>query len=68
MSLSVDLLELCRRPAGPVDRILRGARAGDLLVEEVVKFDGVINAATASALGLKIPTSVRERAELVYQQ
>jgi ABC-type uncharacterized transport system substrate-binding protein len=51
-----------------VDRILRGARAGDLLVEEVVKFDVVINAATASALGLKIPTSVRERAELVYQQ
>jgi putative ABC transport system substrate-binding protein len=68
MSFSVDLLELCRRAAGPVDRILRGARAGDLPVEEAVKFDVVINAATANALGLKIPTSLRERAELVYQQ
>ena len=68
MSFSVDLLELCRRAAVPVDRILRGARAGDLPVEEAVKFDVVINALTANALGLRIPTSLRERAELVYQQ
>jgi len=67
MSFSVDLLELCRRAAGHVDRILRGARPGDLSVEEAVKFDVVINVATANALGLKIPTSLRERAELVYQ-
>lgn len=67
MSFSVDLLELCRRAAGHVDRILRGARPGDLPVEEAVKFDVVINVATANALGLKIPTSLRERAELVYQ-
>ena len=67
MSFSVDLMELCRRAAGHVDRILRGARAGDLPVEEAVKFDVVINVATANALGLKIPTSLRERAELVYQ-
>jgi putative ABC transport system substrate-binding protein len=68
MSFSVDLLELCRRAAGHVDRILRGARAGDLPVEEAVKFDVVINALTANALGLKIPASLRERAELLYQQ
>lgn len=68
MSFSVDLLELCRRAAGQVDSILRGARPGDLPVEEAVKFDVVINAATANALGLKIPASLRERAELVYQQ
>ena len=68
MSFSVDLLELCRRAAGQVDRILRGARAGDLPVEEAVKFDVVINVATANSLGLKIPASLRERAELVHQQ
>jgi putative ABC transport system substrate-binding protein len=67
MSFSVDLLELCRRAAVPVDRILRGARAGDLPVEEAVKFDVVINVVTANDLGLKIPTSLRERAELVHQ-
>jgi ABC-type uncharacterized transport system substrate-binding protein len=67
MSFSVDLLELCRRAAGQVDRILRGARPGDLSVEEAVKFDLVINVTTANALGLKIPTSLRERAELVYE-
>jgi putative ABC transport system substrate-binding protein len=68
MSFSVDLLELCRRAAGHVDRILRGARPGDLPVEEAVKFDVVINALTANALGLRIPPPLRERAELVYQQ
>jgi putative ABC transport system substrate-binding protein len=51
-----------------VDRILRGARPGDLPVEEAVKFDVVINALTANALGLRIPPPLRERAELVYQQ
>ncbi|HEY7252760.1 MAG TPA: ABC transporter substrate-binding protein [Methylomirabilota bacterium] len=67
MSFSVDLLELCRRAAGQVDRILRGARAGDLPVEEAVKFDVVINVATANSLGLKIPSSLRKRAELVQE-
>lgn len=65
MSFSVDLVDLCRRAAGHVDRILRGARAGDLSVEEAVKFDVVINVAAANALGLKIPASLRERAELI---
>lgn len=67
MSFSVDLLELCRRAAAQVDRILRGARAGDLPVEEAVKFDVVINVATANSLGLKIPSSLRKRAELVQE-
>jgi ABC-type uncharacterized transport system substrate-binding protein len=65
MSFSVDLVDLCRRAAGHVDRILRGARAGDLSVEEAVKFDVVINVAAANALGLTIPASLRERAELI---
>jgi len=67
MSFSVDLMELCRRAAGHVDRILRGARPGDLEVEEAVKFDVVINVAAATALSLKVPASLRERAELVDQ-
>jgi len=68
MSFSVDLVELCRRAAGHVDKILRGARAGDLPVEEAVKFEVVINVATANSLGLKIPDSLRQRAELVQRQ
>jgi putative ABC transport system substrate-binding protein len=57
----MDLLEPCRRAAEPVDRILRGARAGDLPVEEAVKFDVVINVATANSLESKIPSSLRKR-------
>jgi putative ABC transport system substrate-binding protein len=67
MSFSVDLVELCQRAASHVSRIIRGARAGDLAVEEAVKFDVVINVATASALGLKIPDALRQGAELVGQ-
>jgi putative ABC transport system substrate-binding protein len=65
MSFSVDLVELCRRAAGHVHRVLRGARPGDLAVEEAVKFDVVINVAAANFLGLRIPAPLRERAELV---
>jgi putative ABC transport system substrate-binding protein len=68
MSFSVDLIELCRRAAVHVYRIVRGARAGDLAVEEAVKFEVVINVAAANSLGLKIPAALRERAELVGQQ
>jgi putative ABC transport system substrate-binding protein len=68
MSFSVDLVDLCGRAAGHVDRILRGARAGDLPVEEAAKFDVVINVKTATALGLTIPAALRQRAEIVGQQ
>jgi putative tryptophan/tyrosine transport system substrate-binding protein len=68
MSFSVDLVELCRRAGGHVDKILRGARAGDLPVGEATKFDEVINVAAANSLGLTIPASLRERAELVERQ
>ncbi len=68
MSFSVDLVELCRRAAGHVDQILRGARAGDLPVGEAVKFDVVINVAAANVLGLNIPASLRERAELIQER
>jgi putative ABC transport system substrate-binding protein len=67
MSFSVDLVELCRRAAGHVDKILRGARAGDLPVEEAVKFEGVINLKAAKALGLTIPPSLLQRADEILQ-
>jgi putative tryptophan/tyrosine transport system substrate-binding protein len=65
MSFSVDLVELCRRAAGHVDRILRGAQAGDLPVEDAVKFEVVINLKAAQALGLTIPAALRQEAEIV---
>lgn len=65
MSFSVDLVELCRRAGGHVYKIHGGTPAGDVPVEEAVKFDVVINVTTADALGLKIPDGLRQRAELV---
>jgi putative ABC transport system substrate-binding protein len=48
-----------------VDKILRGARAADLPVEQPTKIDFIINQRTAHALGLKIPRSLLERADQI---
>jgi putative ABC transport system substrate-binding protein len=67
MSYGPNFPDLFRRSAEYVDKILRGAKAADLPVEQPTKFDLVINLGAAKALGLTIPVTLLARADEVIE-
>ena len=63
----VDVIDLFRRVAGYVDKILRGANPGELPVEQPTKFQPIINLKTAGSLGLTGPPLMLARADEVLE-
>lgn len=67
MAYAVDLVDIWRRDAQYIDRLLKGARAADLPFERPTKFELVLNSKTAQALGLAIPRLMIVRADQVIE-
>jgi len=67
LSYGPDLVDIVRRAAPYVDRILRGAKPAELPVQMPTKFEMVVNLKTAKALGLAVPPSILLRADEVIE-
>ncbi len=67
MSYGPDHLDLTRRAAVYIDKILKGAKPAELPVEQASRYQLVINRRTASSLGLTIPPSILARADEVIE-